>query len=242
MPLTSTRVITNPMTMYRAFVDEMGARTGNPEIDNWRRLNEVHIQRGLSRLAIAEEHGITMLLGVLRVERFNTTPDQQDAMRLLGLFDEGCDAAARAWVAQHATISTFGLASLRVVTTAGANFLVDAMQGSVEPEVMRYHGIGTDNTAENVSDTALGAELSTVYTTDNTRATGTLTEGASANIFRSVGTNSVDGSATITEHGIFSQAATSGGTLLDRSVFAGVSLVSGNSLQTTYDFTITAGS
>jgi hypothetical protein len=135
-----------------------------------------------------------------------------------------------------------GLASMRVVTTAGVNFLVDSMQGIVEPEVLKYHGIGTGTTAESSSDTGLVTESTTALNPDSTRATGSLTEGASANIFRTVGTNTVDASVACTEHGIFSQAATGGGTLLDRSVFSVVNLASGDSLQSTYDFTITAGS
>jgi len=134
-----------------------------------------------------------------------------------------------------------GLVSVRLVTTAGVNFLVDALQGTVEPEILRYHGIGTGTNAEATGDTALQTELTTQYSTDNTRATGSLTEGASANIFRTVGTNTVDAAVAITEHGILSQAATGGGTLLDRSVFSVINLANGDSLQSTYDLTLTAG-
>lgn len=134
-----------------------------------------------------------------------------------------------------------GLASMRLVTTAGVNFLVDALQGLVEPEILKFHGIGTGTTAEAIGDTALVTELTTQYTTDNTRATGSLAEGASANIFRTVGTNQVDAAVAITEHGIFSQAAAPGGTLLDRSVFAVINLAINDSLQSTYDLTIAAG-
>ena len=134
-----------------------------------------------------------------------------------------------------------GLASLRVVTTAGVQFLVDAFQGLVEPELLRYHGIGTNNTAEAVGDTALGAELTTQYDPDNTRATGSQTEGSGANIFQTVATNSVDSAVDITEHGLFSQAATGGGVLWDRSVFSTVSLGATDGLQSTYDLTIAAG-
>ena len=136
----------------------------------------------------------------------------------------------------------YGLASMRVVTTAGVNFLVDALQGTVEPEILRFHGIGTGTNAEAVGDTALQTELTTAYNPDNTRATGTLTEGASANIFRTVGTNTVDATAAITEHGIFSVATSGSGTLLDRSQFSVINLASGDSLQSTYDLTFTAGS
>jgi hypothetical protein len=135
-----------------------------------------------------------------------------------------------------------GLASLRVVTTAGVNFIVDAFQNSVEVENLKYHGIGTGTNAEASGDTALQTELTTQYNPDNTRATGSTTEGASANIYRTVGTNTVDSSVAITEHGILSQAATGGGTLLDRSVFSAINLGNGDSLQSTYDLTLTAGS
>jgi hypothetical protein len=134
-----------------------------------------------------------------------------------------------------------GLASMRVVTTAGVNFIVDAFQNTQEVENFKYHGLGTNNTAEAVGDTGLNTELTTQYNPDNTRATGSLTEGASANIFRTVGTNTVDATAAVVEHGILTQAATGGGTLLDRSVFSTVNLASGDSLQSTYDLTIASG-
>ena len=135
-----------------------------------------------------------------------------------------------------------GLASLRVVTTAGVGFIVDAFQNLVEVEIQKYHGIGTGTIAENATDTALGTELTTQYNPDSTRATGTTIEGASANIYRTVGTNTVDAAVAITEHGILSQAATGGGVLLDRSVFAVINLASGDSLASTYDLTFPGGS
>jgi hypothetical protein len=140
------------------------------------------------------------------------------------------------------TIIDYGLVSMRVVTTAGVNFLVDAFQGTVEPEILRYHGCGTGTNAEASSDTALQTESTTALNPDSTRATGSLTEGASANIYRTVGTLTFDASAAVTEHGILSQAATGGGTLLDRSVFSAINVVSSDAIQFTYDLTLTAGS
>lgn len=127
----------------------------------------------------------------------------------------------------------FGLVSTRVVTTAGVNYLVDALQGTVEPENLKYHGMGTGNTAEAVGDTALVTEV-------ETRATGTTTEGASANIYRTVGTITATASRAIVEHGVFS--ASSSGTLLDRSVFSVINLANGDSIQFTYELTLPAGS
>lgn len=134
-----------------------------------------------------------------------------------------------------------GVVSDKVVTTAGVGFLVDAWQNILELELMKFHGIGTGGTAEGTGDTALVTELTTQYNPDNTRATGTLAEGAGANVFRSVGTNTVDAAAAITEHGLLSQAAVGGGVLWDRSLFSVVNLANGDSLQSTYDSTFTAG-
>lgn len=140
------------------------------------------------------------------------------------------------------SITDYGIVSRRVVTTAGVNYIVDAFQNTTEVENLKYHGFGTGTNAEASGDTALQTELTTQYASDSTRPTGTTTEGASANIYRSVATLSPDsgGTIAITEHGIFS--ATSAGTLLDRTVFSAVNLVAGSdSLQATYDLTFSAG-
>jgi hypothetical protein len=140
------------------------------------------------------------------------------------------------------TITDYGLVSRRVVTTVGAGYIVDAFQNSVELENMKFHGFGTGTTNEAVGDTALVTELTTEYATDSTRPTGTTTEGASANIYRTVATLSPDsgGTLAITEHGVFS--ANAAGVLLDRSKFAAVNLVAGSdSLQATYELTVATG-
>jgi hypothetical protein len=184
------------------------------EVNDWRLRNLRHLWRGIRRVGLARTLRLPTMYGQLWLTVIRS------------------DGA----------IVDLGLASLRVVTTAGVNFLVDAMQGTVEPEILKYHGIGTGNTAEAAADTALVTESTTALNPDNTRATGSLTEGASANIFRTVGTLTADATIAAVEHGIFSQAATGGGTLLDRSVFSTVNLASGDSLQATYDLTFTAGS
>lgn len=137
----------------------------------------------------------------------------------------------------------WGIVSRKVVTDAGVGFIVDAFQNITELENMKYHGIGTGSTAEAAGDTALVTELTTEYNPNSTRATGTTTEGASANIYRTVGTNTLDAApgAALREHGVFSQAATGGGVLLDRSVFAAITLASGDGLQSTYELTCTSG-
>lgn len=187
------------------------------KLDMWQRryrqMNWRHVAKGLEQAQIAVKFGIPTFVGTWQAKLIRRDGDVLD----------------------------YGLLSTRVITTTGAGFLVDALQGIVEPEIMKYHGIGEDNTAEAAGDTALIAELTTEYTTNSTRATGTLAEGASGNIFRTVGTNPVDASVAIVEAGIFSDAAVASGVLLDRSIFGAVNMVSGDSLQTTYELTVATG-
>lgn len=135
-----------------------------------------------------------------------------------------------------------GLASCRVITTAGVNYIVDAFQNLVELENMKFHGIGTGAAAEAVGNTALTTELTTQYSVASTRPTGTTGEQAgNANVYESVATITVSATVAITEHGIFSQAAVAGGVMLDRTTFAAVNLLNAESLQATYQFTVVAG-
>lgn len=149
------------------------------------------------------------------------------------------------WLAKvdrHGAQHDLGLVSCRVVTDAGVAFLVDALQGLVEPEAMRYHGLGTGTTAEAVTQTTLVTELTTAYSTASTRPTGTLGEKTGdSKTFETTATITVSAAVAATEHGIFSQAAVPGGTLLDRSVFAVVNLGTGESLQATYQLTLPSG-
>src|SRR6185369_4527015 len=137
-------------------------------------------------------------------------------------------------------VEELGLASLRVVTDAGVAFIADAFTNTVEAENMNFHGMGTGTTAEAASQTALTTELTTEYNPNSTRATGVQT--SPTNVYQTVGTNTIDsGTPAVTEHGIFSQAATGGGTMLDRSVFSAINLASGDGIQFTYQLTFTSG-
>lgn len=182
------------------------------EVNRWRLRNLPHLWRGYRRVGLARSLRLPHFYGQLWLSVIRGDGEVVD----------------------------LGLASMRVVTTAGVGFLVDAWQNITELENMKYHGIGTGNTAEASGDTALVTESTTALNPDSTRATGSLTESA-ANILRTVGTLTADASIAAVEHGIFSQAATGGGTLWDRSVFSTVNLASGDSLQSTYDATFAAG-
>lgn len=131
------------------------------------------------------------------------------------------------------TIFDLGVLGYRSVTTAFVTFVVDQLQ--TETSVFgdfKYHDSGVGVTAENITDTG-------IETTDGeSRATGTQTESA-ANAYRSVGTISYTTTKAITEHGLFNDATT--GTLMDRTVFSAVNVVSGDSIQFTYTLTVSAG-
>lgn len=132
---------------------------------------------------------------------------------------------------QRYVLHDYGVVSRRVVTTAGVTFLANAFINTAEPELMNFHATGTGAVAENITDTALGAET-------GTRVSGTQSS-PSAGVYRTVATVTYGGTLAITEHGIFS--ASTVGTLWDRSVFAAINVVNTDSVQYTYNLTITAG-
>ena len=165
------------------------------------------------------------------------------------LADELIDALSSAvWLEsslslKHVTpngIYDCGVVSRKVITDAGVAAVVNAFRNTFELELFNYHALGTGSTAEAVGQTTLVTELTTQYSTDNTRPVGTQSAPA-ANQYQSVATITVDAAVSITEHGLFSQAAAPGGTLWDRSVFAGLALNSGDSIIATYIATVTSG-
>lgn len=135
----------------------------------------------------------------------------------------------------------YGIVSRQLVTDSGVAFIVDDMDNSAtDITTLNYHGFGTGTTAEAASQTALVTESTTALNPDSTRPTGTKSQPA-ANQLQTVGTATFDATAAITEHGIFSQAATGGGTMLDRSVFSAINVASGDSIQATYTITFSSG-
>jgi hypothetical protein len=183
-----------------------------PDVNEWKVRNLTHFKRGLRTVAMARALHIPTMYGRLWLRVFKA----------------------------NGRVVDLGLASLRVITDGGVGYIVDAWQNTVELEIMNFHGLGLGFTAENQTDTDIETELTTQYTVDNTRATGSLTEGASANIFRTVGTNSLDATVALREHGILNNATVGSGVLFDRTVYALINLDAGDSLESTYDATFNA--
>lgn len=160
------------------------------------------------------------------------------------LYGSGVIGVARLYATVYRAdgrIEHLGLLSTKVITDSGVAFLVDDWDNNGQDlTTLNFHGCGTGTNAENQTDSALQTESTTALNPDNTRATGTRSQ-PSANQYRSVGTLTFDNTAAVTEHGLFSQAATGGGTLWDRSVFSAINVVSLDSIQFTYTVTVSAG-
>lgn len=125
-----------------------------------------------------------------------------------------------------------GVISRRVVTNAGVDFMAtEFFDGSVLISTFNWHASGTGAVAENVTDTALGAEVAS-------RASGTKTH-PGAGLYRTIGVITYAAPLAITEHGVFSANAV--GTLWDRSVFAAINVVNTDQIQFTYTLTVVAG-
>lgn len=130
-------------------------------------------------------------------------------------------------------VDDLGLVGRRVVTTAGVNFLAAAFTNTNEVEAINWHEYGTGTTNEAVGQTAL------ITPSGVARVSGTQSTPGATNIYRSQATTSFTGSLAITEHGIFS--AVTSGTLFDRTLFAAINVISGDSIQGTYDLTLPSG-
>lgn len=127
------------------------------------------------------------------------------------------------------------------VVNEGETALRDCFGGTGTPtctdvQAFKYHGIGTSSVAIAETDGGCTTELTTQYNPDSTRATGTQTNNG-ANVYRTVGTNTVDASATIEEFCLMA-TSTGAGTMWTRILTGTISLSAGDGLQTTYDLTI----
>lgn len=103
----------------------------------------------------------------------------------------------------------------------------------------KYHHSGTGVGAENATDAGLGTpEL-------DARTIGTQVEDSSK-VYKSIATETFDGVAAITEHGLFNTAGAggppvTGGVLMDRTVFAAINVVSTNQIEWTFTIAFTSG-
>ena len=116
-----------------------------------------------------------------------------------------------------------------LITDAGFDFIADAMGLASQPSEMTHIAVGTGTTAAATGDTALETELA--------RQSATYAHTAGTKVFTFETTFS-PGAATgaITEAGVLNAA--SGGTLLDRVVFAVINKGADDTLTQRFTFTM----
>mgnify|MGYP000651410841 FL=1 len=114
-----------------------------------------------------------------------------------------------------------------LVVTAGKVFVASRMKDATAT-AMSHMAVGTNSTAAAAGDTALGSESARVALTSTT---------ASTNTFIYVATFPAGtGTAALTEAGILN--ASSGGTMLCRTVFTAVNKGSADSMTVTWTITV----
>lgn len=110
-----------------------------------------------------------------------------------------------------------------LITNAGFDAICDVIGNTVQPNDFAWTAVGTGTTAANVADTALETELGTRST--NTYAHSVGTKVFTATITYGAGVNT----GAITESGLLN--ASTGGTLLNRQVFAAINKGAADSLE-----------
>lgn len=120
----------------------------------------------------------------------------------------------------------------KCITTAYVTFLA-LMHGTDATTIgdFKYHDSGIGIGDEAVGDIGLGTPWG------GARDTGT--QSPSAGVYTSVATTTYNATKAITEHGLFNTADTV--TLMDRTKFAAINVVSTNQIQWTFVVTFAAG-
>lgn len=116
-----------------------------------------------------------------------------------------------------------------VYTNGGRGFVGGILSGIVSQITTFYGNVGTGAGTAAVTDSSLFTEAgSSRISCTSTNPTTTLTGDTAQNVF----TYTATGSITVTNAGIFT--ASTSGTLLQKSDFTGVALLSGDSIQFTF--------
>lgn len=102
------------------------------------------------------------------------------------------------------------------------------LSGLLAASTSKFIGIGTGNTAEAATQTALVTEV-------ESRATGTQTQQTTSvtnDTYQAVGTITATGSRAVVESGVFDASTT--GNMLVRGVFSVINLATSDSIQVTW--------
>lgn len=117
-----------------------------------------------------------------------------------------------------------------LIVNTGLNAILDRLVGTSEA-VMSHMGLGSSSTAAAAGQTALVSQLGSREAIDSSTVTG-------SSVAYVCTFEAGDATGTITEAGIFN--ASSGGTMLCRSVFSSITKGANDSLNVTWTITVTA--
>lgn len=116
-----------------------------------------------------------------------------------------------------------------LIVNGGFDFICNAMAGSSQPAAMKYVAVGTGTTAAAAAQTSLVTEL--------TRKQATYSHTTGTKVFTlSAAFAAGEATGAITEAGVFNAA--SGGTMLDRVVFAVINKGANDRFTATFEFTL----
>jgi len=163
----------------------------------------------MEALQATKPHGVLEVVGFLRIRVLR---------HLTGLWED------------------FGLVSVKLVTTAFADYVVDALQDSTTYplDAFTWHDMGDDNTAESNAHTALQNSRETRINDASPGENGT-------NVYQSIATINASAAYTVEEHGIFS--AVTAGTMMDRNLVPNApDVIANDSVEFTYELTVNAES
>lgn len=109
------------------------------------------------------------------------------------------------------------------------------LSGLLAASTSKFIAVGTGNTAESATQTALVTEV-------ETRATGTQTQQTTSvtnDTYQVVGTVTATTTRALQESGVFDVVTTSSGNMLVRGVYSTINLASGDSIQVTWKLQFT---
>lgn len=132
---------------------------------------------------------------------------------------------------------TLEVREVKNLVVNGGKGIIAALINGAGSTTLRYIAIGTGATAAAATDTVLQAEITT---SGGARLLGTCSNATitvAGDTARIVATFAFTGSFTVTEAGTFTAAAA--GTMGNRSVFAGIPVISGQSLLVQVDLKVT---
>lgn len=118
----------------------------------------------------------------------------------------------------------------QTIVTVGKNWITDVLQEiDAAADALKWHksGIGVAVAAAANTDLSTG-----IYS----RVAGTQTEGAAANVYRSVATITYTGTRSVTEWGIFTTSTS--GSLVSRKTFGAKAVVNLDTITYTWDLTV----